>query len=83
MPDFCVNEQRRAMAAYFNHNESWAGDNFVISYIKLRPNTNAAALEKKLPAFINKYGEAQLKKEGMKKQLYLQPVTTITYHARL
>src|SRR5262249_23397233 len=35
------------------------------------------ALEKKLPAFLEKYGAQQLKDLGMKKRLRLQPVTTI------
>ncbi len=70
------------MAPILIINESWAGDNFVISYIKLGPNTNVAALEE-VPAFLNKYQAAQLKKEGMKKKLYLQPVNTIHTTPRL
>jgi putative ABC transport system permease protein len=58
-------------------NTSWAGNNFVNSFIKLKPGANAAALEKKLPAFLNKYGGDQLKSSGMEKQLLLQPVTSI------
>ncbi len=58
------------------HN-SWTGDNIVISYVKLHPRTNVTALEKKFPAFLNKYGQAQLKSEGMEKQFFLQPVHSI------
>jgi len=43
----------------------------------LAPYTNVAALEKKLSDFLNKHGQAQLKSEGMEKQFYLQPVSTI------
>src|SRR5579859_417069 len=56
---------------------SWAGDNFTFSYVKLRPDASAAALEKKLPAFLAKYGAQQLKDLAMEKQLSLQPVRTI------
>ena len=56
---------------------SWAANNFVISYVKLQPNTNVAALEKKLPAFLNKYGQKQLKNLGMQKELHLEPVTAV------
>jgi len=59
------------------HNNSWSGTNIVMSYIRLRPGTNAAALEKKLPAFINKYGAAELKSFGMAKVLHLQQVGSI------
>jgi putative ABC transport system permease protein len=49
----------------------------VASYVKLRPNTNAASLEKKFPAMVNKYAGEQLKATGYEEHLYLQPVTTI------
>jgi len=55
----------------------WAGSNFTYSYIKLRPHADAAALEKKLPAFLNKYGGQQLKDIGMEKILHLQPLGSI------
>ncbi|HTI08460.1 MAG TPA: ABC transporter permease [Puia sp.] len=58
-------------------NDSWAGNNFAATYVKLYPHTDVAALEKKLPAFLNKYGQQQLKSMGMEKQLYLQPVGSI------
>ena len=58
-------------------NTTWSGNNFTYSYIKLKPGSNATALEKKLPAFLNKYGGEQLKNLGMQKQLHLQPVTSI------
>jgi putative ABC transport system permease protein len=65
------------MGSYARNNDSWAGNNFCYSYIRLVPNTNVAALESKLPSFLNKYGQDQLKQLGMKKQLHLQPVTSI------
>jgi len=62
---------------YVRQNNMWAGNNFTNSFIKLRPGADAAALEKKLPAFLNKYGAEQLKQIGMKKRLNLQPVGSI------
>jgi putative ABC transport system permease protein len=58
-------------------NNEWAGAGVIGSYIKLRPGANAAALEKQLPAFLNKYGEQQMKELGMTKSLHLQPVASI------
>ncbi len=55
----------------------WAGNNFLFSYVKLRPGTDPAALEKKLPAFLNKYAADRMKALGMQKQLHLQHVTAI------
>jgi putative ABC transport system permease protein len=62
---------------YVLQNTIWAGNNFTQSYIKLRPGASAAALESKLPAFLNKYGADQLKAIGMQKQLHLQPIRSI------
>jgi putative ABC transport system permease protein len=62
---------------YVRQNNNWAGNNFLYAYVKLRPDASAAALEKKLPSFLNKYGAVQLKEIGMKKVLHLQPVSTI------
>jgi len=58
-------------------NNSWAGNNFAYEYVKLNPHVNVAALERKFPAFLNKYGEQQLKEIDMHKQLVLEPVTSI------
>jgi putative ABC transport system permease protein len=58
-------------------NQAWAGNNFTSSYVRLRPGADPVALEKKLPAFLNKYGAQQLKELGMEKQLHLQPIGTI------
>ena len=58
-------------------NTTWTGNNFTSSYIKLKPGSNAAFLETKLPAFLNKYGAEQFKNSGMEKQLHLQPLISI------
>lgn len=65
------------MGSYARNNDSWAGNNFAYSYVKLNPTANASTLESKLPAFLHKYGQEQLKALGMEKQLHLQPVTSI------
>lgn len=58
-------------------NNSWAGNNFTYTFIKLRADANVSALERKLPSFLNKYGADQLKSSGMDKSLSLQPLTSI------
>jgi len=65
------------MGEFVRQNDSWAGNNFAFSYIQLRPHADAVALEKKLPAFLNKYGGRQLKDVGMEKILHLQPLSSI------
>jgi putative ABC transport system permease protein len=65
------------MGAYARQSDSWAGNNFTASYVRLKSGASAAALEKQLPAFLNKYGAQQLKNLGMTKELRLQPIRTI------
>ncbi len=62
---------------YLYNINQWAGNNFACSFIKLRPGTDPAALEKKLPGLLSKYGAQDLKLLGMTKTLHLQPVTTM------
>lgn len=57
--------------------QTWAGHNSVYSFVKLRPGASPAALEKKLPAFLSRYGAQQLKALGMKKKLTLEAVSVI------
>jgi len=65
------------IGGYVLKNKMWAGNNFANAYVKLNPKADAVALEKKLPAFLNKYGQQQLKELGMQKQLHLQLVSSI------
>jgi len=62
--------------SFANDNE-WAGNNFLFSYVKLRPGINVNAFEKKLPAFLNKYAAQKLKEIGMQKELHLQSIQSI------
>ena len=65
------------LGGYVLQNTSWAGNNFVNSYLKLRSDASPVSLEKKLPAFLLKYGQQQLREMGMEKHLHLQPVSSI------
>jgi len=65
------------MGGYTYYNDQWAGNNYTYSFVKLRPDANPAALEKKLPAFLNKYGGTQMKDMGMTKQLHLLPLLSL------
>jgi putative ABC transport system permease protein len=75
--DFFMSMNSGGFGEFAARNNSWAGNNFIISYVKLRPNADVAAMERKLPAFLDKYGQKQLKELGMKKELHLQPISQI------
>ena len=65
------------LGEYVLKNNTWGGNNFTNSFVKLRPGASAALLEKKLPAFLNRYGAQEMKEIGMTKQLHLEPLTAI------
>jgi putative ABC transport system permease protein len=75
--DFFMSMNSGGYGGYFGNDNSWAGNNVMVSYVKLRPHTNIAAMEKGFPAFMDKYGAKQLKSLGMSKELHLEPVRTI------
>jgi putative ABC transport system permease protein len=58
-------------------NDTWTGNNFAYSYVKLAAGASPEALEKKLPALLDKYGAQQFKNAGMTKVLHLQPIRLI------
>ncbi|HLA58198.1 MAG TPA: ABC transporter permease [Puia sp.] len=72
-----LNLNSGGMGSYVATNQGWAGNNFCYSYVKLRPGTNATALEKRFPAFLNKYGGDQMRQAGMKKTLELQSLLSV------
>lgn len=59
------------------HTDAWTRNGYVSSYVRLRPGANPAALEKKLPDFVARYGGPQLKPTGVGERLFLQPVASI------
>jgi putative ABC transport system permease protein len=55
---------------------SWGWSDFY-TYILLKPGTDVKALEKKLPAFTEKYMGSEMKEKGFKTQFDLQPISDI------
>ncbi len=72
-----LNLNSGGMGSYVATSQAWAGNNFCYSFVKLRPGANAVALEKKFPAFLNKYAGDQMRQMGMKKSLELQPLLSV------
>ncbi len=77
MPEVFMTMNSGGLGQYIRTNTSWAGNNFIYGYLKLKPGTDAKALEAKLPQFLLNHGADQLRQLGMKKDLWLQPVSEI------
>ena len=69
----CMNSN--GIGRYVNSATTWAGQNFVYAFVKLKPNTSIEGLTAKLPAFLHKHAEKDLKELGFQKILSLQPLT--------
>ncbi len=61
--------------------DQWAGQNFLLSYIKLKPGANPDEFIPKMNKVFLKYGAEDLKALGMKKKLGLFPLKEIYLHA--
>ncbi|MDX1940725.1 MAG: ABC transporter permease, partial [Saprospiraceae bacterium] len=58
-----------------------ANNNFLYTYIRLKPGSDAAALERKFPAFVEKYAGKDLAGAGFQKKQFLQAVPAIHLHS--
>ncbi|HNP22259.1 MAG TPA: ABC transporter permease [Panacibacter sp.] len=66
------------MEAYLkDHENDFASNNMFYSYLQLRPGADYHQLEKKFPAFIDKYAGKDLKAMGFAKNQYLLPLEDI------
>ena len=81
-PHFIMSMNSGGLGEFIRTNNQWAGQNFIYSYIKLNPRSDAAALQSKLPSFLQKYGAENLKQLNMHKQLFLQKVTEIHLYSK-
>ncbi len=61
---------------------SWAVDNFVFTYLKLKTETQVESVVRKLPALIDRHGEKENREMGRKKILSLQSLTDVHLHSR-
>ena len=60
--------------------ENWINQQYV-TYVTLKPGTDAAAFEAKLPAFVEKYAYPKTKPEGFFYTPHIQPITDVHLHS--
>lgn len=75
--EFFMTMNSGGIGQFVRIDDSWAGNNFIYGYLRLRPGADAKALEAKLPAFLERHGGEQLKQLNIKKTLALQSVRAI------
>lgn len=81
-PNYVMSMNSLGIGGFVRSVENFATQNFTHSYVKLVPGADASALEEKLPAFLEARGGKDLAESGLRKQLFLQPVTDIHLYSK-
>ncbi len=77
MPAFFMSMNSGGLGQFIRSDDSWAGNNFIYGYVRLKDGADPDALAAKLPDFLQRHGADQLRQLNMAKTLHLQPVTEI------
>lgn len=77
-PNYYLSMNTPGLGEYVRNGDNFRNNNFVYTYVSLVPNTNAAVLESKLPAFLKSHGG----EEVADKTLYLQEATDIHLYSK-
>lgn len=75
----CMNSQGWGRWILSEH--TWAWNNFMGSYLKLKPGTSPQSVEEKLPAMVEQRAGADLKNAGIEKSLHLQPLDDVRLYS--
>jgi putative ABC transport system permease protein len=78
--NFFVSMTSSGWASYLRSPEvtdEWAGQNFLLSFVKLKPGSDVAAVKSKMNKVFMKHGADDLKRLGFSKELGLEPVRDI------
>jgi putative ABC transport system permease protein len=76
--DFYMSGLEKAM----QYSTTWATDNFVFTYVKLKEGTSAEEVTAKLADLMNRHGEQENREMGRKKVLGLQHIQDVHLHSR-
>ncbi|MBA4849339.1 ABC transporter permease [Emticicia sp. BO119] len=80
---FIMSFKAGGMIEYLRTSNQWVGMNLVNTYIRLKPNTDAEKLQAKLSPFLERHAKEQLAQVGIRKALFLQPVTDVHLYSNL
>jgi tetratricopeptide (TPR) repeat protein len=79
--DFYMCMNSNGWGRWILNEDTWAWNNFMGSYIKLKPGTTPQSVEEKLPAMLEQRAGALLKNAGMEKSLHLQPLDDVRLYS--
>lgn len=79
--DFYLSMKSAGWGEYILTERTWAWNNFVSGYVKLKPGTNPKAVDEKFIPLLDKYAGTDLKQAGLKKELNLQALDDIKLYS--
>lgn len=78
---FYMTMKSEGWGEYVMNENTWAWNNFVSGYIKVRPGSNIKALEAKIAQLLDQRAGADLRGAGLVKELHLQPIDDIRLYS--
>ncbi|WP_339815281.1 ABC transporter permease [uncultured Imperialibacter sp.] len=69
------------VGGWVDRQKSWATNSIFHTYVKLKEGTDPLVFEGKLDEFFDRHGAAYFEASGIKKTLFVQPVTDIYLHS--
>ncbi len=78
---FFMSMHSEGWGSFVLQEDTWAWNNFVSGYLKLRPGTDVAVVDAKMNKILQERAGEQLKGAGMQKELHLQPIDDIRLYS--
>ncbi len=75
--DFYMSINSKGWGDFVSNSHTWAGQNFVFSYVRMKPNASATDLLAKLPDFQERHGGEEMRRAKRSKVLGLQALTDV------
>lgn len=78
---FYMNMNSRGWGREIAEMDTWAWNNFIMSYLKLKPGATPESVDAKIPAMIERKAGELLKSAGLIKKMHLQPLDDVRLYS--
>ena len=75
--EFYMSMNSRGWGREITRMDTWAWNNFIMSYLKLKPGTTMESVDAKIPAMMEAKAGELLKNAGLRKEIHLQPLDDV------
>ena len=81
-PSFVVSLNSGGLGEFARNNTEWGGNNFIYSYVKLKPHVSPESVNVKIAALLQRYGGKRIAELGMQKKVFLEKITDIHLYSK-